>query len=221
MRAPWRRVALAVVVLAALAGAVVVLAPGIRDVRSTVAGYGAWGPVVFAAVYAVVSLSPLPKTVFTLAAGALFGAAVGLVVVLFGATAGALLAFGLSRLLGRDAVDRLVRGQVARWDERLRRRGFVTVLVARLIPLVPFTALNYVAGVSRVGLRDFTLGTALGIVPASTAYVVLGAHGSRPGSWPFLAALGGLLTLTVGGLVVLSRQRRRGRPTDGAPRPAS
>lgn len=56
----------------------------------------------------------------------------------------------------------------------------------RLVPIVPFTAINYTAGLTGVRLRDYTLGTAVGIIPGTVANVALGTCGSTPGpgrSW--------------------------------------
>jgi len=70
-----------------------------------------------------------------------------------------------------------------RRDDASPRRGFLTVLVARLIPVVPFTVVNYLAGATALRLRLFLSATALGIVPA---HVALGDYGSRA---PLVAVL--------------------------------
>lgn len=207
----WR-----VALLGALVATIVVISgtigvPNSTHMRSSFAGRGVWPAVAFTAVYALVALSPLPKTVFTLAAGAIFGIAAGLAVVVVGATLGALGGFGLARLLGRETVHRLIhRGrdgsdlQPRRLEQLaalLERRGMLAVLMARLAPVVPFTAVNYLAGLTALRVRDFLLGTVLGILPATTAYVTFGAYGTQPGSWPFWAAVGTIVALTVGALI--------------------
>ncbi|MEU7867325.1 TVP38/TMEM64 family protein [Dactylosporangium sp. NPDC049140] len=197
-----------------VAAALLVGVPDAQQLRSSVDALGWWAPVAFGGLYALVSLSPLPKTVFTLAAGALFGLAAGVVVVVAGAMLGAVAAFHLGRLLGRDTVHWLTRGRLDRLDAALAGRGLRTVVVARLIPIVPFTAVNYVAGLTSVRQRDFTLGTAVGILPATTAYVTVGAYGWHPGAWPMWAALATLLVLTVGGVVAGRYRRRHPKPSE-------
>nr|BFE61913.1 hypothetical protein GCM10020063_064390 [Dactylosporangium thailandense] len=207
--------------LVALVGGLVTVAilvglPGRDELRATMAGLGWWAPVACAGLYGVACLSPLPKTVLTLAAGALFGVAGGLAVVVCGALLGAVAALYLGRLLGRDAVRWLAGGRLDAFDARLTRHGIWAVVAARLIPVVPFTAVNYLAGVTSVRLRDFVLGTAVGILPATTAYVTVGAYGWQPGAWPLWAALAALVVLTVGGL--LAERHRRGRRSANADR---
>ncbi|MDQ3453171.1 MAG: VTT domain-containing protein, partial [Actinomycetota bacterium] len=79
-----------------------------------------------------------------------------------------------------------------------------------LVPVLPFTAINYAAGLTAVRLRDYALGTALGIIPGTVAFVALGAYGSTPGSWPFVVAVVALVALITGGAAVARRSRRRG-----------
>ncbi|GAB3833708.1 TVP38/TMEM64 family protein [Dactylosporangium cerinum] len=215
VRARLLRVAGLVALLAlVVAAALVVGVPDAQRLRSGVLGLGWWAPVAFSALYAVVSLSPLPKTVFTLAAGALFGLVAGVVIVVTGAMLGAVAALHLGRLLGRDTVRWLTGGRLDRLDSLLAGHGLRTIIVARLIPVVPFTAVNYLAGLTAVRLRDFIAGTAVGILPATTAYVTVGAYGWQPGAWPMWAALATLLVLTVGGLLAERRRRRRSKATE-------
>ncbi len=178
-RATWTRFALLVALL--VAGTAVALAVGLPDapaLRAQVDRAGAWAPPAFVVGYAVVTLLPFPKAVATVAAGLAFGFALALPLVLAGALAGAVLAFWLGRRLGRDAVERLTGGRLARVDAALRDRGLLAVVAARLVPVLPFTALNWGAGLSAVRTRDYVLGTAVGIVPGTVSYVALGAYGT-------------------------------------------
>ncbi len=204
----WIRPALLALLLAA--GTAVVLTvgvPPVEEIRAWVEAAGWAAPVAFVVLYAALTLTPAPATVLSIAAGLLFGVAGGLAVVLTGALASAIGAFGLSRTLGRGAVERVDSERLRRLDGMLRRRGLLAVIGVRLVPLLPFTALNYACGLTAVRVRDYVLGTAVGILPGAAAYVTVGAYGAQPGSAPFLIALGGLVVLTVGGLVV-SRRRR-------------
>lgn len=209
-----RRLVLHLIGIVVLVAAAIVLAltvglPDPAGVRANVAEVGPLGPIVYAVFYGFACLSPLPKTVFTLLAGAVFGIAVGLPVVMAGAMLGALMAFYLGRLLGKETVHRLFGRRLVAFDTLIERRGLLAVLLARLIPIVPFTAVNYMAGVTALRLRDLMLGTLIGIIPATTAYIAIGSYGGEPGSWPFIAAIGALLVLSAGGLWAAHTHRRR------------
>jgi uncharacterized membrane protein YdjX (TVP38/TMEM64 family) len=137
----------------------------------------------------------------------LFGLPLGLLVVLAGAVTGSAVGFGLARVLGRDAVRALDSQQLQRLDGLLRRRGLIAVIGIRLVPL-PFAAVSYACGLSALRLRDYLLGTAVGILPGATAYVTVGAFGATPGSVPFLLAVAGVAALTLVGAALVRRSRR-------------
>lgn len=203
--------ALGLVVLVLVALAVVLGPPDIDGVRARVGEAGAWGPVLYFATYAALALIPCPKALLTAAGGALFGLWAGAGLALSAALVGALVSFAVGRLLGRDAVDRLTRGRLARIDELLRGHGLAAVLVVRLVPLVPFIAINYASGLSGVRLRHYVVGSAFGMIPGSLAYAALGAYGTNP--WGLAAAVSGLVVLVLGGGWWARRldPRRRGR----------
>jgi len=189
--------ALALIVLGAVALALVLGTPDIERLRSRVDAAGPWGPVLFFALYAGLALIPGPKALLTAAGGALFGLWAGAGLALAGALVGAIISFGAGRVLGRDVVDRLIRGRLARVDALLGDHGLAAVLVVRLVPLVPFIAINYASGLSGVRFRHYVLGSALGIVPGSLAYAALGAYGTNP--WGLAAAGSALVVLVAGG----------------------
>ncbi|MEN8707081.1 MAG: TVP38/TMEM64 family protein [Nocardioides marinisabuli] len=189
--------------------------PSQAELRSTLDGLGAWAVPAFVAAYAAVSLLPAgPTAVMTVLGGLLLGFSAGLVAVLAAAVLGAVAAFFVSRLLGRDAVRSLTGQRFASLDDRVRDNGFATVLLARLIPLVPFSTANYAFGLTSVSTRSYAGATALGIVPGSAVYVAVGAFGTDPGSPPFLLAIVALVLLTV--LGVWRQRRTRGAAPSGA-----
>lgn len=217
-----RAIALGLFVAVAVAVGVLVPLPALDDVRSTVADLGWAGGLVFALLYAAITLTPAPKNVLSVAAGFVFGFGLALALVYLGALLGAAVAFALGRWLGRDAVERYTGARVARLDELVRRRGLAAVIGVRLIPVIPFTAINYGAGLTAVRRRDYALGTALGIIPGTVAYVALGAFGLELG-WPAWVAIGVLGLLTLGGAIGAERGRRIRRSAAAAaastPRP--
>ena len=206
--------ALALIVLGAVGLALILGTPDIAAMRSRVDAAGVWGPALFFALYTGLALIPCPKALLTAAGGALFGLWAGAGLALAAALVGAMISFGVGRLLGREAVDRLIRGRLARVDALLSDHGLSAVLVVRLVPLVPFIAINYASGLSGVRFRHYVLGSALGMVPGSLAYAALGAYGTDP--WGLAAAGSALVVLVVAGAWWARRldPRRAGHSTE-------
>jgi len=158
-------------------------------------------PLVFVLIYALAAGLALPGSALTLAGGAIFGLWPGLALNWAGATLGSGIAFLLARHLGRDYVSRRLKGRVAALDQNAGSHGFLTVLFLRLVPLVPFNALNYGAGLSSVSLRDYVLATALGILPGAFAYtyfasaILAGSLEARRSAYVHMLLAGGLLLL--------------------------
>lgn len=172
----------------------------VRFLREQVDAAGPWGAAVFVSGYAALCLFPAPKALLTALGGVLFGLWLGALLSWIAALIGAAAAFGLGRALGRDAVDRLTRGRVERADQLLAHHGFGAVLAARLTPVLPFTVINYAAGLTGVRWRHYAVGSALGMLPGSLAYAALGAWGADP--WGIFAGIAVLVALVaLGGLL--------------------
>lgn len=210
----WRSAALLVLLLVSVVVALTLDLPSAVELRERIDSYGWAAPVVFVGLYAFITLSPVPKNVLSAAAGLIFGLVAGTALVWVAAMLGALVAFGVGRLLGRDAVERLTSTRVRRVDDLIARRGLLAVILVRLVPFVPFTAINYTAGLTGLRLWQFTVGTAVGIIPGTVAYVALGTYGDAPGSLPFLLSAAALVVLSAGGLLLARRRRGADRPVD-------
>lgn len=180
----------------------------LEAIRAWAASLGPGGALLFVVAYAALTLTPVPKNLLTIAAGLVWGFWLALGLVYVGALLGAAASFVIGRALGREAVERLTGARVARLDAALAHRGFLAVLGARLVPIIPFTLINYGAGLTAVRRRDYALGTAIGILPGSAAYVALGAFGLELGP-PFWIAVAVLGALILGGIVTAAVLRRR------------
>ncbi|MFC5211449.1 TVP38/TMEM64 family protein [Pseudonocardia sulfidoxydans] len=181
--------------------------PGMADVRETVAAAGVWAPLAFLALHTGLTVGPVPRTVFTLVAGALFGWAVGLVLTLVATNLAAVIAFALVRATGGRLVERYARGRAVNWVRlRLDHHGLLAVTSLRLVPAVPFAVLNYLSGLSAVRFWPYLLGTAVGIVPGTVAIVVLGdaVTGTPPPALIVASVVCGLVGLA--GVVIAARR---------------
>lgn len=204
-----RRFLLLLLFVAVAATVGFLLAPtDVAVIRDWSADAGWAGVLLFGIAYAALTLTPVPKNVLGIAAGLVWGFPLALTVVYLGALCGAAASFWIGRALGREAVERFTGARVARLDAAFAQRGLPAVLGLRLVPVIPFTLINYGSGLTSVRKRDYALGTAIGILPGSAAYVALGAFGwdGGPGLWISLAALGVLL---LGGAAVVAARRRR------------
>jgi len=184
-------------------------------VQDAVRAAGIWAPALFVVLQVLVTVPPVPRTIFTVAAGLLFGAATGVVLAVTATAAAAVLAFWLVRLTGGGLVERFAdRGPVVWTRRRLDRSGLLAVTSLRLIPAIPFSVLNYAAGLSGVCFGPFLLGTVLGTAPGTVALVILGDAVTGRVSPALLAVsvAGGLLG-TIGAAVAARRPAEAGAPS--------
>ncbi len=199
----WRPVALiTAVVLILIPARFFGLGERLGGIRMWIQSLGNWGYGAFVILYALAVVAALPGAAITVAAGALYGSVIGVILVSLGSTLGASVAFLMSRYFARDAT--------ARWlakNERLRqldllteRHGAVIVAITRLIPLFPFNLLNYAFGLTRVPFGTYVFWSWLCMIPGTVLYVV-GAdaltkgvmQGSIP--WPLIVVLAAVALL--------------------------
>jgi len=127
-------------------------------------------------VYVVAAALSLPNaSALTVAGGLLFGTVLGSALTVLGATIGA----SVLVLAARSALGNIVTKSGGRFVEqvrdRLRQDGFSYLLALRLLPVVPFWAVNLAAAVCGMKLRTFAPSTFLGIIPASVMLSSIGA----------------------------------------------
>jgi uncharacterized membrane protein YdjX (TVP38/TMEM64 family) len=194
--------------LAVAVVAVVVFRHGLPDVRQTVAAAGLWAPLLFVLLHGAVTVTPIPRTVFTVAAGVLFGSVMGVVLAVTGTALAATTAFFLVRFIGGRLVEKHAHHKAVVWVRaRLDRNGLLAMVSLRLIPAVPFSVMNYASALSGVRFPPYLLGTVLGVLPGTIGIVVLGdaAVGGRPHPAMFLVSLvSGVVGLT--GAVIAARR---------------
>ncbi len=137
------------------------------------------GVIVFAA-YVVVAALSLPFAVWmTLATAALFGFWPALVIVSFASSIGAALAFLAARTLLRGWVRERLGSRAEAIDEGLRRDGTLFLVSLRLIPVIPFFAVNLLMGLTAMPLRRFYLTSQLAMLAGTAVYVNAGTQLAR------------------------------------------
>lgn len=189
-------------------------------VRDWVDGYGVAGPLVFIVVSAALTVCLFPGPLLAGASGLLFGTWLGTPISIASATLGAVLAFCIARWLARDAVEDLQGPRLRALRAFVGRRGFLSILYARIVPGVPYSLVNYAAGLSPVTLRAFTAATALGCAPRAFAYTALGGSIDDLGSPEAIAAFVVLVVMAIAGAFFARRDLRAPGPGTGSSSPA-
>lgn len=159
----------------------------------------------------------VPATLITVAAGLLYGPVAGVVIAAAGANASAMIGHAVGGSFIGD-VERT--GMVATWRGRMRRNSFEAVLLMRLI-FLPYDLVNYAAGYLGVRRWSFLAATAIGSLPGTVSFVLLGASLSD-----LTTGVGGIdrTSLVVSVVLILasiaaSRLLRRRAPRPGSAAP--
>jgi uncharacterized membrane protein YdjX (TVP38/TMEM64 family) len=170
----------------------------IEDVRAVAMAWAPWHAVAALALMILHSFVPVPAEVIAAGNGLIFGPVWGTVITWSGAMLGAVLSFGLSRLLGRPLLRHLAAERYWQAAEQWRGRPGFLVLV-RLLPVISFNLINYAAGLSGIRWWTFLWTTGIGILPITTLSVLFGdrLRDASPTVWIGLAFVLALL-LAVG-----------------------
>ncbi|XP_047316347.1 TVP38/TMEM64 family membrane protein slr0305 [Impatiens glandulifera] len=173
-------------------------------------GYGPAGYALFVAVYAGLEILAIPAIPLTMSAGVLFGSLTGTIIVSISGTVSASVAFLIARYFARERILKLVEGnkKFLAIDKAIGENGFGVVTLLRLSPLLPFSLGNYLYGLTSVKFVPYVLGSWLGMLPGTWAYVSAGAFGRAiiqeesdvglPGGYGQLLTLGlGLLATAI------------------------
>ena len=201
---------------------------GVQALRAWVEAPGALGMVGFGAVYVVAALLFIPGAVLTLLAGGLFGLGWGVALVAIATSVADAAAFLIGRYLARNAVARLA-ARYRRFgaiDAAISQGGWRVVALLRLSPTVPYSASNYLYGLTGIGFWPYWIASGTFTLPGIFAYVYLGYVGAETVGgqhrtaleWALLG-LGLVATLTaIAYVAVLARRRLRSLPDNsGAP----
>ena len=205
---------LAVVGSLAIAAALSGRLPGVDEIRDFGESLGWWAYLLWIPITAALNAVFVPGPVLAGAAGLLFGTAAGTPLAIVAATASACFAMAISRYLAGDEAGRILPERVRRIDDFLERRGFWAVIYVRLTPGIPYTLVNYGAGLTRLRFRDMAGGTAVGGAPRTFAYVALGGSLDDIGSPESIAAIVLLVVIGLTG-IVLGRRQMRPRRAEG------
>lgn len=187
--------------------------------RERIAALGAAGPLaVIGLMVVAIMVSPIPSAPIAVAAGAAYGHAWGTLYVLIGAELGALAAFGLARLLGREALrrwfgDRLPAGWLGSQNALM-----AMVFASRLLPFISFDVVSYAAGLTALSFWRFAIATLVGIAPASFLLAHVGGEMATGESDKIMYAVLAMGLITLVPVAAHFLRQRFGKRPD-SPRP--
>lgn len=175
----WIAILIAVIALSAAAKHFLPLDQWVKALSAWVEKLGPFGIVVFALIYAAATVLFIPGSILTLAAGLIFGIALGTLAAWSGAVLGSALAFLVGRYLARSKIEAKTKGskKFEAIDEAIGKQGWKIIGLLRLSPLIPFNLSNYFYGITKVGFWPYVLASAGGMLPGTLLYVYLGAAG--------------------------------------------
>lgn len=187
------------------------LTPDAGWVEQWVRGRGVVGDLVFIAVGAAATAAGVPRQGVAFLAGYAFGAAEGTMVALAATVLGCAVSYGWARLVGRDWAERRLAG---RFGHRLRPlrdalagSPFGATLALRLLPVGNNLALNLLAGMAAIPMLPFVAASALGYVPQTVVFALLGKGVRVDGAWQLTLAVALFAASVAIGLALLRRHR--------------
>ncbi|QQS53725.1 MAG: VTT domain-containing protein [Candidatus Competibacteraceae bacterium] len=171
-------------------------------------GSHASAPFLMIAAYLVGGFIAVPVTLLIIVTVLAFGPWLGFGLALAGAELSALALFWVGHRLGRPWVRRFAGKRINQLSRRLAHRGILAMTTLRIVPVAPFTVVNLVAGASHIRLRDFAIGSLLGLFPGTLAISLftdqVAATIHKP-DLPTFAALAAVVGGLVAGLWALRR----------------
>jgi uncharacterized membrane protein YdjX (TVP38/TMEM64 family)/rhodanese-related sulfurtransferase len=186
--------------------------------QATIRDLGILAPVVHVVLFAVGTVLFVPGALFGLVGGVLFGPAWGTLLNLVGATLGATAAFLLARYVAQDRIRQRAGGKLDRLVSGVETEGWRFVAFVRLVPLFPFSLLNYALGLTRIPLAPYIAASLVCMLPGTFAYTWLGYAGREALAENDAALRYGLIGLALlAAIAFLPRLVRRLR-TDEKPR---
>jgi uncharacterized membrane protein YdjX (TVP38/TMEM64 family) len=145
-------------------------------IKELLASAGSLAPVLFILMMTTaVVVSPIPSLPLDIAAGVFFGPVIGTLYAALGALIGSMVCFLIARFLGRELIERLLRGHINFCQGCSDKLLTLVVFLSRLLPIVSFDVISYGAGLTKMSLSKFSVATFFGTLPLTFVYVSFGA----------------------------------------------
>jgi len=182
----------------------------LKDIKEYVNSFGKLAPLVIFIMIIIASSVGFIFQIPVAMAGILLDTPTAIFISLFGLTIGALISFSVARFLARDYVEkRFIRKikKLKEYDEHLKKRGFITIFLFRLITVIPYELINIAGGLSRVKFSSFMTATVIGIIPGTIIAVYFAKSTQNIDSFQFFLAT--IINLAFSLIPLLFRRVRR------------
>ena len=193
-------------------------AGSVDNLRLTLLNYGPWAAVAVSAALMIAQaiIAPLPANIITITNSLVFGPIWGSVLSWFTTVLGASLCFMLAKSFGKPFAGKIVGAPLQKAERFFKNYGLHAMFFVRMMPLVPFDAVSYGAGLVGVPFSRFLLATSVGIIPSILVYSYLGNLIAGIYWWVLVT----MLSFSLVGIIAATRiLRKRQPPTDMTPPP--
>jgi uncharacterized membrane protein YdjX (TVP38/TMEM64 family) len=193
-------------------------AGSVDNLRQTLLNYGPWTAIAVSAGLMIgqAIIAPLPANIITISNSLVFGPIWGSILSWFTTVLGASLCFMLAKSFGKPFAGKIVGEPLQKAERFFKAYGLQAMFVVRMMPLVPFDAVSYGAGLVGVPFSRFLLATSVGIIPSILVYSYLGKLIAGIYWWVLIS----MLSVSLIGIIAAAKIfRKRQPPTDLTPPP--
>ena len=179
-------------------------------VKSYIKSFGKYAVIAFILIFVLRTfLLIFPYSLMVIFGGSMFGWRWGFLYSMIAVFLSASMAYLISKYLGKEFVQKLLRGKLKQLDSKVEEHGFKIILFMRLSTVFPYDILNYAAGLTKIRYRNFILGTILGMTLETFSLNFLGANARNPFSPKFKFAVI-LILLTIVVPVIYNEYKKKG-----------
>lgn len=172
-----RLILIAMIVAGAIAGALGGMFSA-ENLMAILHAHSRWTIAIYLALHVAASLLMVPRSLLGIVAGAMFGLWPGTALSLAGACLGGLAGFLIARFVNARTIELKDLPRIGPWIARIETQGLRVAIIARLVPGIPHTVVNYGLGLSSMRIFDYVAGSALGMAPTSFIFANIGASGA-------------------------------------------
>ncbi|MBE6051538.1 MAG: TVP38/TMEM64 family protein [Clostridium sp.] len=159
---------------------------------------GPFATIIFLGIYAVKPfIIVMPSNIVAIVGGIIFGPVKGFLLSMLGFFISGTIAFYLSRILGKEFVQKLVGNKFMKLDDNMKNNGFKILFFLRLPPVLPYDPLSYACGFTNINYWAFIIASVLGVVPETLCYSIMGKNLSNPFSAKFIIPIVIVVLVTI------------------------